>query len=59
MIGTLRPRRQSRLWIIGPAFLREANMHLASHRTLGRCIYALEFIAGVFLALRTTPCARR
>lgn len=52
VVGSIRPRRYSLFWKVGPKWLRDSVETLAEHRAASRLLCLGEIAAGLWLALR-------
>jgi hypothetical protein len=55
IVGFFKPRWHSLLWNIGPEFYRNVMRRFAAEPRKARWIYALEAVAGAWIATRQTP----
>ena len=55
VMGLLKPRWHSLLWVCGPQLVKAATEELAAHPKTARTVYLAELALGILLACRQTP----
>ncbi|MGI8820477.1 MAG: hypothetical protein ACR2ID_06390 [Chthoniobacterales bacterium] len=55
IMGLIKPRWHSLLWVCGPELMKAATEELAAHPKTARAVYLAEAAVGIILASQQTP----